>query len=147
MAAATNGNFRPFTPLQFLQLGLELRGFQRAAQFSHQAQELKFRSIYGTSSEVISTIWCELQTNPYADDRIEVAVTQPKHILLTYRWMKSYESELELHTAFDLSENTIRKHVKIVVQKIALLRKIKVHNASSSIFLSTVTISHHFSLL
>jgi hypothetical protein len=110
----------------FLALGFELRGYHTWEGHSASSQEESFRSVYGTNSKVLEVIWRDLQRTPFVDCRIDTAITKPIHLLLTYRWMKSYESEAELHTSFNLSEKTISKHIQIAVGKVALLRKIKV---------------------
>jgi hypothetical protein len=115
----------------FLSLGLELRGYQRSAQRTEASREKVFRSIFGTNSMVIASVWNLLVTSPLEALRIDVAVTKPVHVLLMYRWMKSYESEMELHSAFNIAENTIRKHIRIVLNKIASLRRLKVSIADT----------------
>jgi hypothetical protein len=117
---------------QFRLLGFQLRGFDRWLHSGPVSQEEKFRSVFGTHSKVVESVWVGLQSTPFEECRIDTKITKPLHILLTYRWMKSYESEMELHTAFGLAENTVRKHINIVLFKIALLRKIKVSQASLS---------------
>jgi hypothetical protein len=124
---------RPFTPDEFLELGLKLRsnGIGNGGQIGAGGRKKKatqlheFRSVYGTVPSVLSLIWSDLQTTPFEDDRIDVHI-KPEHFLLVYRWLKSYESETELHTSFGMGEKTIRSHCLKITQKIALLRKIKV---------------------
>jgi hypothetical protein len=100
---------------QFRLLGFQLRGFHTWSNSDRASQEGKFRSVFGTSSQVIESVWVGLQTTPFEDCRIDTKITTPVHILLTYRWLKSYESEKELHTGFNMAENTIRKHISIVL--------------------------------
>jgi hypothetical protein len=111
---------------QFRLLGFQLRGFTGWDHSGEVAQEEKFRSVFGTNSQVIESIWLELQTAGFQECRINTAITKPLHLLLTYQWLKAYESVKELHTGFNMAENTIRKHIRMVLHKIALLRKIKV---------------------
>ena len=116
---------KQFSETDFLSLGFNTRGFVRYQEFQESSQRAKFRSLYGTSAKVIAAIWEELRTS----DDGQIAIDKhcrPVYLLLTFRWLKSYESEEELHTGFDISVNTISKWCRIVTQKIAALRKIKV---------------------
>jgi len=110
---------------EFLALGHELRGNKTWQRRRPQAQLDEFKSVYGTHPRVLALIWQDLQSTPH--DPIDLATNaQPKYLLVTYRWLWSYESETALKTNYGSDEKTIRKWCNYFVKKVALLRKIKV---------------------
>lgn len=58
---------------------------------------------------------------------LETATT-PFHLLVLYRWMKSYDTELGLKIDFKgkICDKTIRKWIKYLLPKVAELRKVKI---------------------
>jgi hypothetical protein len=84
-----------------------------------------FRSIYGTSACNLAEIWEDLRTNPAPSIKLD-ETCRPIYLLLTYRWLKCYESEKELYSNYGISVNTISKWTAIMVKKVAALRILKV---------------------
>jgi len=84
-----------------------------------------FKRIYGIQPKAIAAIWTDLHTNPYQADRIDESI-EPAHLLVTFRWLKSYESETELRTCFGYLDKSIREWCKTITGKIALLKRLKV---------------------
>ena len=120
----------PFTAADFLSLGFESRGFKGYKKLKESSQKQKFRSLFGTSPDVIAAVWEDLRSSNEDDTKIGKGC-KPIHLLLMYRWLKSYESEDALHTDFNICVNTISKWCKILTEKVASLRKIKVKNHPS----------------
>ena len=118
---------RVFTEDEFLQLGLQMRSNGTKTRNYRQRSRMveDFRAIYGPHPAVLAALWIDLQTTPYEADRID-SVTEPSHLLIVYRWLRSYESEKELRTNFGPDEKQIRKWCKEITAKIAALRKMKV---------------------
>jgi hypothetical protein len=128
-AVATNAlPLRPFSEDEFVNLGLEMRGNATAKgwkNLKHSSQIDLFKSTYGPHPLAVSLIWMDLQRSPFQADRIDDSV-EPKHLLVMYRWLKSYESEKELYSNFGFPVKNIRKWCDDLSKKVALLRKIKV---------------------
>lgn len=115
----------PFTAQQFIQLGFEIRGFTKHQKLKHETKLKKFRSLFGISPSIMAAVWEHLRMA--ADQQIVISkYCKPIHLLLLYRWLKSYESFDELETDFNLCVNTIRKWVGKVSTKVALLRRLLV---------------------
>jgi len=62
---------------------------------------------------------------PMEEDRID-ATTLPAHLLVVYRWLKSYETEEELSYITGFPEKNIRGWCKTLTSKIASMRNWKV---------------------
>lgn len=111
----------------FLALGLEIAGFRRWKQHADKTNLRHFRSIYGTSPLICQHIWHDL-TNIY-DSSGKPAIhtaSQPLFLLLTLRWFKTYETEMQLGGLFSMSPKTIRKHLSAYSAKLQLLKNHKV---------------------
>lgn len=114
-----------FSAADFFTLGFEARGFVRYQNLNQRTQDEKFRSLFGTSPAVIAAIWSDLRTA--TDPTISIDKhCRPIYILLMFRWLKSYESEHELHTDFNISVNTINKWCEVLTDKVARLRTVMV---------------------
>lgn len=105
----------------FIALGFEIRGFKKHISMSDENRQAKFRCLFGTSASVIALIWADLSAEGLINNSCK-----PAHMLLTYRWLKSYESEEELETEFGFCVNTIKKWCKLLTTQIASLRKTKI---------------------
>ena len=75
---------------KFLEIGFELRNFTGWRNESKESQERDFRGLYGTSSVILSKIWMLLISSSDVALRPS-GVDTPKHLLLFFRWLKSYE--------------------------------------------------------
>ena len=120
-AAAVAG----FSPQEFLALGFEVRGFTNYTKLNESSQRACFRSLYGTSPSILSMIWADLLHSDLADCQLD-AHSKPLHLLIFFRWMRSYETELELKTQFNMGEETLRKWIRIMAKRVAALRSIVV---------------------
>ena len=123
--------FIPFTGDEFLELGLSLRRNALATAkaqgrvVSKASKIADFKSSFGTHPSVVALVWRDLQQTPFVDDRIEEWV-EPSHLLIVYRWLKSYESEKQLKTNLGHTEKRLRMYCLEITRKVALLRKIKI---------------------
>ena len=104
----------------FLWLGLKALNGTNEWQHSREKQVEQFRRLYGASAKILSLVWNDLSDNDL------LFGAKPLHLLVLYRWMLAYQTELELHVLFGLSENTIRKWNKILLSSVASLRSIKI---------------------
>ena len=114
----------PFAAESFLALGFETCGFTKHNRLAPEARAAKFWSLFGTSHEIIAAVWDDLRTAKQEDTRID-QYCKPIHLLLIFCWWKSYESEPELETGFNLCVNTIRKWTRLLTMKIGLFRQTK----------------------
>lgn len=116
---------RIFTEDQFLRLGFEAMRDSTWSRSSRRSQISNFRSNYGTSPKVLSLIWYDLQEKLDLTDRITYD-TLPLHLLVTYRWFTTYDSEPILKSTFELPVKEIRRWCRDISAKVALLRKVKI---------------------
>lgn len=127
-ASAARHNVRHFSADSFLDLGLQLKSNGSSDRWKNHQKTSKieqFLSCYGVHPLALSHIWVSLQTTPFAGDRIDDSV-KPEHLIVVYRWLKSYESEKELDATFHFGEKNIRRFCRELTHKVACLRKIKV---------------------
>lgn len=89
------------------------------------SQVADFVSTYGVHPKALASIWHDLHTTPLLELRFDDTV-QPEHILVVYRWLKSYETEKELRSSYGYGVESIRSWCKNITSKIAGLQKIKV---------------------
>lgn len=114
-----------FTAHNFLLLGFQLRDFKGYEKVNLEAQRAYFKSLYGPSLAIMSMIWQELL---HADlEHVTVdKYTKPIHLLLYFRWLRSYKTEAELRTMFNIGEETLRKWIRIMAKNVSALRAITV---------------------
>lgn len=109
---------------EFLALGFQLIGNRNIGRSQRSTQILEFKSLYGPSPLVMSHVWTDLQTKLGVESIAESS--EPKILLIMYRWLKSYLSEPQLKNEFGgMAVKTIRKYCKLVY-KLALLRTVKI---------------------
>ena len=121
---------RVFTEDQFIELGLTIdyKGKDNLWRSNKKSRQIeKFRSSYRVHPKALERVWYYTQSTPYTEDRIDGSI-QPVHFLVVYRWMNTYESELELHKHFGMPEQTVRYCCRFITEKIAALKKIVVSN-------------------
>ena len=119
---------RPFTEDNFIELGLNIDYKANEGSWRNNSKERqieKFVSSYRAHPKALERIWCLTQVTPYPEDRIDDTI-EPVHFLVAYRWMNTYESELELHKHFGIPEKKIRHWCKIIPETVAALRKLLV---------------------
>ena len=126
MATAASPLFTEYSADQFLDLGLRMRGQKNWDKTRKEAKIDYFRSTFGTHPLVLSLIWRDLHTSPFQECRISDKSVTPQYLVLTFRWLTSYESEKELKTNFGFDEKTTRKYCQLIVEKVASLRKMKI---------------------
>lgn len=116
----------PYTQDEFLELGFKALGDKTWRNSKIESQLERFHSIYDTSPRILSLIWNDLRLSTIPGIRIDQS-TRPFHLLILYRWLKSYETENELKTSFGgTAIKTIRYWKKELVKKVANLRIIKI---------------------
>lgn len=124
MATANNGNdFVLYGEVDFFAIGFRLRNFDKWEAHSLGGRTELFQSLYGTSPSILAIIWEQLCTTNIVGARLSID-TQPAHLLLVYRWMRSYETEFELKTQFNMPVEKIRQWCRELSKKIALLRSL-----------------------
>lgn len=111
--------WQPFSAENFLFLGLLL--VLERQQVNPNSQVAVFRSYYGVSPAICQELW-ELLGYAIGLD----ANVQPKHLLWALSFMKKYETMVVNTTDFNSSAHTFRYYCHMIIQKIALLRDIKV---------------------
>jgi len=114
---------------EFLELGCRLMGTtfyqsRRKAQTARRKLS-KFVAHYGVHPHALAQIWIDLQLNPIIADRLPPKYSA-EHVLVVYRWMKGYASELDLHNQTGFPEQSIREFCRVITLSIANLRKTKV---------------------
>ena len=94
------------SPKDFMELGFE------ASEINEDGQIAYFRAIYGTSPSILALIWDDMNSNNDTGNKLD-RHAKPIHLLLYYRWKRSYETELELRTQFNIGEETLRKWIRV----------------------------------
>ena len=110
-----------FDENDFLQLGFEVRGFLGYGKIKVATQKEYFRSLYGTFPGILASIWQDLRHSDIRDCKLDKNA-KPIDLLLYYRWKRSYETEFELRTQFNIGEETLRKRIRSMAKKVAGLR-------------------------
>ena len=110
---------------QFLELGLNIdyksNPIWKNDSTSRKLQ--KFWSSYRAHPKAIERIWFYLNHNPCIEQRVKTN-TKAADLLIVYRWWSLYETELELHKHFMVSEKHVRFVCKDFPPKIAALKTI-----------------------
>ena len=84
-----------------------------------------FVSTYSVHPKALASIWHDLHTTPLLELRFDDTV-QPEHILVVYRWLKSYETEKELRSSYGYMELSLSDHgVRISQAKLQGSKKSK----------------------
>lgn len=112
----SNNNESTVSAEDFLRLGFSVRGFQDYESLKKETQDKYYKALFGTYPIVLSMIWHALLDNYKFPKGFS-----PIHLLLVFGWLRSYETELELRTQFNIGEETIRKWIRIVLKNLALL--------------------------
>lgn len=126
-----------FTEDDMLHLGFRLRKYQGYTSVKADGQIILFKSLYGPSPKVLATLWSMLVHNEQDDD-FKFA---PAHLLIWFRFKRSYETEKELSTQFDMGEETLRKVIKLMAEKMSALRKHVVCIITHSLHFQTITMT------
>jgi len=89
------------------------------------SQVADFVSTYGVHPKALASIWHDLHTTPLLELRFDDTV-EPEHILVVYRWLKSYETEKELCSSYGYMELSLSDHgVRISQAKLQGSKKSK----------------------
>lgn len=115
-----------FTAKEFLLLGFKVRRFEDHAKVKEESQIAYFKSLFGTVPDILELVWSEMRHTTLEGAKIDNKSAKPLHLLLFYRWMRSYETEVELRTQFGIGEETLRKWIRYMAQRVAALRAIVV---------------------
>ena len=110
MAAAAPKVPKALTEQEFLELGMEIAGYDRW-RFNKEATNFdNFKSDIGVTPLTCSQIWSDL----IALDESPITVfSKPMHLLLVCRYLFLYSTEKQLGQFFKIrSEDTVRKHCK-----------------------------------
>ena len=113
------------TAKQFLQLGMELAGFNRHQKISERTCRMRFAAWFCCTPEACSSCWNDLRTSKIDDVRLSESA-DPKHFMIALKFMKSYDTEAALAGTFECDEKTVRKWVWFYIEKISALRNEKV---------------------
>jgi hypothetical protein len=111
-------------PGDWLELGLELVGFDKSRQNCHSTNLKRFVTHFGASPETHSLIFNDFQTTDIPEARIPNP--DPLSLLIATHWLKTYPKEAQTAGIFKVDEKTVRKRVWKYVQAIAALKGIKV---------------------
>lgn len=115
----------PFSPQQFMELGFAIRGFDGWKDQSEASSDRDFVALYGTRPPIFSILWDALRNTTREDSKLLKEDT-PKHLLLFYRWMKRYETELELRTSFCMSLENVRNTCRRMARAVSNLKAVVV---------------------
>jgi hypothetical protein len=103
------------TPRDFLELGLGFTKGERWQRRMPHIQEGLFRGHFGASTKTCCALW-----NSLADELNGESL--PSHLLLSLRWIWSYDTEHDLSHEFDLDEKVLRGLTKLYIRKIQGLK-------------------------
>ena len=98
-----------FTGEEFLQLGLELAGYNQIRQTSTSTKmnTRRFMANYGTLPEACSALFDDFQTTTLNEARIKKP--NPMYLLMTLKWLKLYQVEEAIAGQFGVVERTFRE--------------------------------------
>jgi len=86
------------------------------------SQVADFVSTYSVHPKALASIWHDLHTTPLLELRFDDTV-QPEHILVVYRWLKSYETEKELRSSYGYGvESSLRSPTVLRAQKMIKMK-------------------------
>jgi len=128
------------TPSQFLRIGLEHVGFERARQLRTRLPMnlQRFRSAFGVGPGAVAAAYRDIQITANPDARIN----KPNsfYFLVALNWLSTYKKEVEMSGFFHTDEKTLRKHIQFYVIKIAALKEEKIvwDNGDDEVYLLSV---------
>ena len=113
---------------QFLQRGNELIGFStfRQKRVSIATNIERFKAHYGSHPSVYAQIWEDLQRTVHPEARINTRALHVDAFLMGIFFLRTYQTETQLSSLFNVCERTIRRVVWLVALKIQALKVEKV---------------------
>jgi hypothetical protein len=120
---------------EILSKGLELQGFERTtrqSKASHELNESRFKSFYGSKPIVYAQLWEDLQTTAIPEARIDARTTTIDHFFMSLYFLKCYPKESKLAGDFKIGEKTARKWSWDFIKKIRALKGEKVWTTSGN---------------
>ena len=114
------------SPSQFLQLGLELMGYDLARQRRVRSAEnlARFRCNYGVGPGAIRATYHQLQETEIAEAKID----KPNsfYFLIAINWLFVYKKEKQMAGIFRTDEDTLQQHIQKYVDAISPLKGDKI---------------------
>ena len=118
---------RILTPVEILYRGLGIAGFDedRIARVENPLNQWRFRSWFGSNSNVYARIWEDLLTTEIEEARIPLNAN-PDYFLMALHFLKVYSTEEHRSGTFGIGERTVRKWTWYLVEKLSALKEQKV---------------------
>lgn len=141
------------TPDEIMEKGLCMMGHPllRQRRIGRNKQLRLFKTDFGKSPSVLSTIWEDLQCTDIDKAKINSANDHTlEEFLWTIHWLKAYPTEETLEARTHWCDKTIRQRLRAMVTRIAALKAQKIFwpaswddpNVDSPIFLLSVDGTH-----
>jgi hypothetical protein len=141
---------RILSPVEMLHRGLGMAGFDegRIARVENPLNQRRFRSWFGSNSNVCAQIWEDLLTTEIEEAGIPLLNANPVCFLMALHFLKVCSAEEHRSGTFGIGERTVRKWSWCFVGKISALKEQKVSFSQSHIrilttFTNTFTASYH----
>jgi hypothetical protein len=111
---------------EILRLGLEVASGYNVNQKCETTKLLKFRAKYGASPNTCEEIFRDIQN----DDLHQHRISKPNiiYFLMAMDWLKSYDTEENLATSYNVHVQTVRKWTQTYAKVIAAMKSNKVSN-------------------
>jgi hypothetical protein len=118
---------RIYSPVEILYRGLGIAGFDedRIARVENPLNQRRFRSWFGSNSNVCARIWEDLLTTEIEEARIPLNAN-PDYFLMALHFLKVYSTEEHRSGTFGIGERTVRKWTWYFVGKLSALKEQKV---------------------
>jgi hypothetical protein len=118
---------RILSPVEMLHRGLGMAGFDedRIARVENPLNQRRFRSWFGSNSNVCAQIWEDLLTTEIEEARIPLNAN-PVCFLMALHFLKVCSTEEHRLGTFGIGERTVRKWSWCFVGKISALKEQKV---------------------
>jgi hypothetical protein len=111
---------------ELISIGLSYGGFASWRNVVAKATIMnRFRAMYGCSPSAVSEIFRNIQAEEI-DDEVRIKNPQLTKLLLTLRFLKTYDTEVILSGTFKMHHQTVRKWIWLYIAAISALKSLKV---------------------
>jgi hypothetical protein len=114
---------RRYTDKEMMGIGLTYFKYYKWEKYNLATNIDRFKSQFGVIPETANAIWNALiDTDNVEAKLLRGPESKPKYLLMTLRWLFTYETERQLGPHFDIhSTNTTGRYLKVWARKIQML--------------------------
>jgi len=115
---------RELNPDEFLELGLEMLGYDRSrrSKSSKKRNVDRFTSQYGSAHVVVAKLWQDLLTTDDQNARVDPNKADACNFLVALYFLRKYPTEDDLEATFQMCVKTARKWCWYYAEKIQALK-------------------------